>query len=414
MTPTPSPTGDSERIVALDTLRGVAVLGILIMNIQSYSMPLANYMNPAASGPLVGPEWWAWLLGHLVADRKFLSLFSIMFGAGILLFADHAEARGESSSRLHYRRMFWLLLFGAIHAYGLWPGDILFSYAVCGMLVFPLRKMAPRNLLLAGLAAMAIGSALYLFLGLSMDHWPPGSVAALEASAWRPSHDLLMRQIHIYRSGWLAQMPLRAAQALTVETKYLLTYELWRAGGLMLVGMALFRWGVLTMKRSAAFYVRCAAAGLLAGIPLVLLGVHLNVKAAWSIRYSFFIGSQFNSWAGVAVALAYASLVMLAVQNRWLPWLTARLAATGRMAFTNYILQTILATTIFYGHGLGLYGSVSRVGQLGVVVAIWAVIMTISPWWLQRFRFGPLEWLWRALTYGSPPPFRRDHAAGPR
>jgi len=402
-----APTVTADRIVALDALRGFAVLGILVMNIQTFAMPMAAYVNPTSLGPLEGANWWVWLTSHLLADRKFISIFSMLFGAGILLFTEHATARGGAPVGLHYRRMAWLLVFGMAHGYLLWYGDILATYAVCGMLAFLFRRKPARVLLTVGLVAMAIGSGLYLFFGWSMRFWPPEAVQGLLASIWQPPPEAIAHEVAIYRGGWLAQMAHRAPQTFFLQVQFLLMYELWRAGGLMLVGMALYRWGILTGARSASFYRRLAAAGLLAGLPLAAYGVWRNIEAGWNIRYSFFFGPQWNYWAGLLVALGYCGVIMLACRSRALASVTARLAAVGRMAFTNYVAQTLVGTTLFYGHGFGLYGSVSRMEQLLVVLAVWVAQLVASPIWLRHFHFGPLEWLWRALTYGSRPPFRR-------
>jgi uncharacterized protein len=402
-----APVAEAERIQTLDVLRGFAVLGILVMNIQSYGMPLAAYLNPHAAGPLEGADWWAWLAGHALADRKFINMFSMLFGAGVLLFAARIEARGDKPRALHYRRMLWLLLFGAAHAYLLWYGDILFSYAVCGMLIYPLRRRRPRTLLLVGLLVMAVGSAFYLFAGWSMKYWPPEEIVKLERENWRPPAEDLAREINIYRGGWLEQMQERVPTSFFLQTQYLLMYELWRAGGLMLIGMALFQWGALRGERSDGFYWRCIAAGALIGMPVTLYGLWRNVAAGWDLHYSFFIGPQFNYWSSVLTSLMYIGVLSLLVRKRAAQWLTSRLAAAGQMAFTNYIMQTVICTTIFYGHGLGLYSRVSRTAQLGIVLAIWMLQLAYSPWWLRRFRFGPLEWLWRSLTYGAFQPLSR-------
>jgi uncharacterized protein len=399
---------ETERNPALDVLRGFAVLGILVMNVQSFAMPLAAYLNPHAAGPLEGREWWVWLGGHALADRKFINIFSMLFGAGVLLFSGRAEARGQRARALHYRRMLWLLLFGALHAYLLWYGDILFSYAVCGMLIYPLRKRRPRTLLIVGLLVMALGSAFYIFVGWSMKYWPPEEVVKLEQENWRPPAEALAREAAFYRGAWLEQMQERVPTAFFLQTQYLLMYELWRAGGLMLIGMALFQWGVLRGERSDGFYWRCIAAGALLGVPGTLYGVWRDAQAGWDVHYSFFIGPQFNYWSSVLTSLAYVGIFALLVRKSAATWLTARLAAAGQMAFSNYILQTLLCTTIFYGHGLGRFGQMSRTAQLGIVLAIWTLQLVVSPWWLRRFRFGPLEWLWRSLTYGARQPFRRQ------
>ena len=411
MTVTTMSVARSERIPSLDVLRGFAVLGIMVMNIQSFSMIQVAYLNPTALGSLSGADWWAWFAGHVLADRKFISIFSILFGAGILLFTNRAEARGDSPLRLHYRRMLWLLLFGVLHAYMLWSGDVLFTYALCGMLLYPLRRQPPRRLLLLGLGAVAVCTAFYIFCNWSMRFWSPERIAGMEREHWLPPPEARARAISLYRGDWITQMQARAPAALFLQTSYFLMYAMWRAGGLMLVGMALYKWGVLSAERGAGFYRRCVWAGILAGIPIIAFGIYRNMQAGWNMRYSFFLGRQYNEWGSILVSLAYIGLVMLACQRGVATWLTRRLAAVGQMAFTNYLAQTLICTTVFYGHGLGLFGRVSRSQQLAWVAGIWVLQLAYSPWWLARFRFGPLEWLWRCLTYGRRQPLRRATGA---
>jgi uncharacterized protein len=181
----------------------------------------------------------------------------------------------------------------------------------------------------------------------------------------------------------------------------------WRAGGMMLIGMGLFKLGVFSARRSAGFYAALMVGGFLVGIPTILWGVQRNIAAEWDVRYSFFLGSQFNYWGSVLVALGWVGLVMLICRRAGSGGWTRRVAAMGRTALSNYLLQTILCTTLFYGHGFGLFGSVQRTTQIGIVVAIWIVQLVISPIWLRHFRFGPAEWLWRTLTYRKLQPMRR-------
>ncbi|MCH7814611.1 MAG: DUF418 domain-containing protein, partial [Planctomycetes bacterium] len=191
-----------------------------------------------------------------------------------------------------------------------------------------------------------------------------------------------------------------------MQTYLLLTGFLWRAGGLMLIGMALFKLGVLSAKRATRVYAAMILVGALVGVPLVLYGVGRNFDLNWDAQQCMFLGPQFNYWGSLFVSLAWVGAIMLLCRRGLLRPLTRLLAAAGRMAFSNYILQTVICTTIFYGHGLGLFGKVERTGQMAIVVMVWAVVLSSSPLWLGRFRFGPLEWLWRSLTYWKRQPFR--------
>ena len=407
------PVQETERIVAIDVLRGFALLGILVMNIQSFSMVGTVYFNPTSPGGFFeGPGRVIWLLSHLFTDSKFMAIFSALFGAGVILMTSRAEAKGERPLWVHYRRTFLLALFGILHGWLIWFGDILFVYALSGLWIVLLRRLRPRSLVIAGLLVLAIGSGLSLMGGTSAQYWPPEAIEEMRAQQWHPSPEIFEAELAAYRGGWLEQMGHRIPVAIMMETFVALFWGLWRAGGVMLLGMALFKWDVLTGRRSEIFYHRMIVVGLVFGLPIVAYGAFRNFDAGWAFPYSFFIGSQYNYWGSLLVAGGWIGAVMLLCKGGRLPGLQARLAAVGRMAFTNYILHSVICTAIFYGHGLGLYGSVDRVGQAGIVLAIWAFQLWASPLWLARFHFGPLEWIWRTLTYGKVPPFRRLAAAG--
>jgi uncharacterized protein len=324
-----------------------------------------------------------------------------------VLLSLRIEARGLGAFPVYLRRSFWLLVFGAAHAYLLWSGDILVSYAICGMAVFGFRNWPPERLLAFGLGAVGIGSALSLLAGWSMPLWPARDVDLLSHAAWQPSAREIAYQLAAYRGGWLAQMPVRAAESLETDLQGLAFMTMWRAGGLMLVGMALYKMGLLTGSLSARFYRRLAIAGALFGFPLIAYGVHRNFQEHWSVQYSFFIGSQFNYWGSLGVSLLWICLVMLVCKSAAWRGAVTRFAAMGRMAFTNYILETVLGTLLFYGTGFALFGRVHRVEETVATLAIWIVVFVFSQLWMRYFLFGPLEWLWRSLTYQRIEPFRR-------
>ncbi len=407
---TGGPVSPDARIDAIDVLRGFALLGILVMNVQAFAMPEAAYYNPTAYGDLGGANLYVWLGGRLLADQKFMTIFSMLFGAGIVLMTARAEARRRDARRVHYRRMTWLAVIGLLHAHLLWFGDILFLYAVCGMLVHPFRRQSPGRLLAIGAATIAVASAIFAALQASLPCWPEEALAELTVGAWQPTRTTIDAALATYRGGWLEQLPARSAAALGFETFMLAVWGVWRAGGLMLIGMALYKLDVFSARRSPRFYGALVAAALLAGIPVEAYGVALDFRYGWTVTWSFFQGRQFNYWPSIAVSLGYVGLVMLACRTTALRRATRPFAAVGQTALSNYLLQTVICTTIFYGHGLGLYGSVDRAGQLGIVVGVWAVQLIASPLWLRRYRFGPAEWVWRSLTYGTRPPLRRAPA----
>ena len=418
----PAPVSGAERIRSLDVLRGVAVLGILTMNIQSFAMPGVAYSNPTAWGSLEGLNGWVWTLSHLFGDLKFMATFSILFGAGMVLMADRQVTRGGSPWRLHLKRMFWLLNFGLIHAHLIWYGDILVLYAVTGTLVFGMRNRRPRTLILSAVLLWAVGTALLASAGLSLSQWPEADRIEV-AMEFDPPAEVKAAEVAAYQGGFAEQFAERSPVALGFETELVVWFGLWRVGGLMLLGMALFKLGVLSAARSRAFYLRLLATGWLVGLPVVGLGILWNRSTEWAAPDFFFLGSLPNYWGSLGVALGWIAGVMLLCPSqgqslgpsqgpsRARSGVTTRLSAVGRMAFTNYIAQSLICTWIFYGHGLGLFGQVDRVGQFGIVLLVWALQLWWSPLWLARFRFGPLEWMWRSLVYRRRQPLRR-RAAG--
>ncbi|OYR55374.1 DUF418 domain-containing protein [Halorubrum halodurans] len=397
MSDSPGPTPPSERIVSLDALRGVAVLGILVINVRVFSMPETTLLNPTVFGDFSGVNYWAWLVGHVLAELKFITLFSALFGAGIVLFIESKERKGQPAMTLHYRRTIWLIVIGLAHAYLLWYGDILVAYGLCGLALVFAHDWDPRALAGLALVFLLVTPLLEVFAGLTV-----GGEAI--ASQWQPAESVLRAEVETYRSGWVAQLDHRVPTAFERQTVGFLGGTFWRVGGTVLLGMALYKWGVLTGERSAAFYRRLVVGGLL-GVVVVLAGVRYVEANDWSAGAALF-WRQFNYVGSLLVAGGYVGVVTL--YARWRPDgpATRAFAAVGRTAFTNYLLQTVVATTVFYGHGLGLFGSVSRIEALGMVVAFWAIQVPLSVLWLRRYRFGPVEWLWRTLTYGERQPMR--------
>jgi uncharacterized protein len=398
-------TPSDQRIDALDALRGFAVLGILVMNIQTFAMPMAAYLNPAAYGSLDGIHGAVWVLSHLLTDQKMMALFSMLFGAGIVLFCERAAVSGKSEAAYHYRRNGWLMMFGLMHGYLLWHGDILFLYALCAFLLFPLRNRSARSLFKLGIIFLAVSSILYLLTGFSLPSMPQEAIDEQMMPMWQPGEALIASEIASMQGNWLTQMSARVPLTQEMQGPALFFWGFWRASGMMLLGMALYKTGVLTGLADTITYHRLLLLALFVGLPVIAFGMFWNDRNQWQIT-SMFLGSQFNYWGSVLVSLGWMSGILLLLKKRALPALTNRLAAVGRMAFTNYIMHTLLCGLIFYGHGLGLFGQVERAGQLMVVLAIWAFQLWLSPVWLRHFRFGPLEWLWRSLTYWQTQPMR--------
>jgi len=235
-----SPKNISERIVSIDVLRGVAVLGILIMNIQSFSMPNAAYINPDAYGDLTGINKWVWILSHILASEKFMSIFSLLFGTGVLIFTEKAWSKGKNSAALHYKRMGWLMVFGMMHAYLLWYGDILVTYSLCGMFVFLFRNKRPASLVWIGLGFFMVPIMINTMFGVTISYWPQESYLSTLHS-WNPGAETIQNQIHIMRGEWLEQMELRVPSSIFMQSGYFLMEPFWQVTSMMLMGMALYK-----------------------------------------------------------------------------------------------------------------------------------------------------------------------------
>jgi uncharacterized protein len=406
MSATAAPIAHQDRYDSIDLLRGIALLGILVMNIQSFAMPMAAYFNPTALGDRGAVDFYVWAFSHLFFDQKFMTIFSWLFGAGIVLMTARAAERGVRPAVFHYRRMLALLVFGVIHAYLIWDGDILVLYSICGAILYPFRRLRPMVLLTLGLLSLAIGSSLMIAGGFYIPRGPAEAVNEFQ-QFWAPTAEQLQRETLAFQGGWLAQMPERAAHALDFHLSDIWLWGIWRAGGNMLIGMALVKWRVVTAELPQNFYRDLAVIGFGFGLPLVSGGVASMNAHDWETFHSFFIAGQFNYWASLLVAAGWVGFTISLWHVGFAPGLTARLIAVGRTAFSCYILTSLICTFVFYGHGLGFYAHVSRPGQLGVTLAVWITLLIAAPLWLERFRFGPLEWVWRTLTYGERQPLRR-------
>ena len=394
----------SPRIRSLDVLRGVGVLGMLATHIQLFAFPSLARWNPTAYGDLQGLNWWVWLATYMLADGKFITIFAMLLGVSIVMQAPRVGARAIPAWRVHMRRMAALLVLGLLHAYLLWYGDMLVPLALCGTVVFVARRLTPRWLLVLGGLVFASGSALSFALTWSTAQSDPVALAAWRAQ-WTPRPAIINLEIAQYRGGWSEQMAQRVPAALETQTVSFVTKLLWQMTGLMLMGMALFKLGVLSAARSWIFYRRMAILGFGAGIMLIALGLWRSHATRWDLLDFVLVSEQLHYWGNLFVALGWTALVMLLCQRGWQ---LQSVAALGRMALTNYLLQTVICTTIFYGHGFGLFGRVDRAGQLAIVVAIWAFQLLASPAWLSYFAVGPVEWLTRWLVYRRRPSFLRS------
>ena len=406
----PAPTDPTERIVALDALRGFALLGILVINMWLFGLPTIASFNPTLHGDLSGVNYLAWAIGHVFFEQKFVTLFTFLFGAGMVMFLESKARKDQPGRKLHLSRTFWLLVIGLGHAYLLWFGDILVFYALCGFLVVWVWQWHPRRQFVLGTVMFSIPSVLLALVGVAYLALSEDGRGELEAEllASFGAEFSPEREIEIYQGPWLDQVAHRAPLVFEYHTLGFAFEVFWMLGGMMIIGMALYQWGVISNQRSTRFYKRLLVGAGGAGLTLVLVGLWLREVFAWETVPVITLAFQFNYWGALLLATGYLAGIMLLC--RWLRDGVAvtALAAVGRTAFSNYLLQTVVATSIFYGYGLGLFGELNFVALLGVVVLIWAIQLPLSVWWLSRFRFGPVEWVWRTLTYRTRQPMRLD------
>lgn len=432
LTPEPTtprgPVTQSERFTALDALRGFACLGILLMNIVSFGSHDAYYDNPAATGPASGANLWVWMIMHVFAEGKMRALFSLMFGASTVLLTSRMEGRPEAAD-LYYRRLLWLFLFGIAHGYLLWHGEILYPYAVCGLFLYPFRKLSPRKLILIALACWVVTSTCAIVGSLAKSHERTAGIAAIEKAArdetltaeereakeeWEkfqeernPTAEDIERNNEGWRGNTWTVLKTRAAVLFhyhSIPVYHFWNFDVW---GMMFLGMGLFKLGVLSAGLSVRAYAIMALTGM-------LVGTAVNTYTGWvTIQAGFDPVVQISTFAvydlgRFSTALGWLGLIMILCKTGTLRSLTSRLAAVGQMAFTCYVTQSILCTFIFTGSGLALYGKLERYELYYVVAGIWLFLLIVSPIWLKHFRFGPLEWGWRSLTYWKRQPFRRE------
>jgi uncharacterized protein len=423
-----APVLGAERISSLDILRGVAILGILVMNIYAFAMPFPAYTNPLLMGGTDTLNMGTWFFSHILFDQKFLSIFAMLFGAGIILMTGRAEAKGAKYGRIFYRRQFWLLALGAVHGYLIWQGDILFLYAVVGILAYRFRNSSLRRLIIVACCLFPMTTLILFGIGSQMQEFQSTAAevqllvdSGEEISAeqqeildgWEeqqpfmnPSVEDVQEDVDIHRGTYADILVFRIPTVVMLQTG-LVFLMLWRVAALMLLGMVLMKTGVLSAKKSASFYRNMLLICYGIGLPMTIFSAYDLNAHDFAMLYAFQVGGIANYFGSLIVGLGHVGVVMLMIKTKFAQGLQQRLAAVGRMALTNYLMHSVILTTVFYGYGLGLYGSIPRFQQMAFVVAVIGLQLLYSRWWLARYRFGPVEWLWRSLTYWKSQPMKR-------
>lgn len=371
-----------ERNVTLDFVRGVAILGILLLNISAFGLPKAAYLNPAWSGSASLSDAWTWALLDLLAQVKFLTLFALLFGAGLQLLLPRGKRWIQS-------RLTLLALLGFIHGLFFWDGDILLAYALVGLVSWRMVREAHhvKSLFNTGVVLYLTGIAVLVLLGLI-------SGTAANRSWASDAANLQYEQYWKLHGGMEAVS--NRADMLSDNLLALGAQYGWQLAGMMLMGAALMRSGWLKGQFSLRHYRRTGALLVAAGMAVNLPAIFAQWYLAWDYRWCAFLLQAPRELSAPLQAIGYAALA-------WGYWpqlcrfrLVGAIACVGRMALTNYLLQTLICTTLFYH--LGLFMRFDRLQLLAFVPPIWAVNLLVSSLWLRRFRQGPVEWLWRQLT----------------
>jgi uncharacterized protein len=407
------PRGAEGRIASLDFIRGIAVLGILAANIVAFGQPMTAYMYPGAFlTPHGEAEDWMWVAQFVAVDGKMRGLFTLLFGAGVYLFLERVGARGAGLA-LQARRLGWLALFGLIHYFLLWQGDILFYYALCGFLLLPLARLTAERQLALGLTGYLFGAIIYGAMTIGMawmaDGAASGPLADLRASLIETKASDLASGAHtaslIARGDYPAFVAHILAEQATMPL-ILFLFFLFETLPLMLIGMALYRLGLFDGRIDRERQRRWGWIGIAAGTALTV-PIALAARADGLTYYGTL--AAFSGWSvlpRLPVILGLAALLAL-----WAPratgWLGQRVTAAGRAAFSNYLGTSLVMVAVFHGWGLGLFGELTRGELYLVMLGGWAAMLAWSKPWLARFRYGPLEWLWRCLTYRRLFPLRR-------
>lgn len=425
-----SPVEQGNRINSLDIIRGIALLGILLMNIVGFGLAYA-YGDPTNSGGSTGWNLKVWVMDNMLFEGTMRGLFTMLFGAGFILLTTRAESKGGGIkvADLYYRRILWLLLFGIIHVYlMLWYGDILYPYALFGLMLFPLRHTKPKYLLIAGLVLLTIGSV------KSVNEYHNNVKTKTEGSIIEKlkeqDKDIELNKVQEKAFGkWeeLQKSKKTEEQVIEVNEKNQkgywsivnsrfgvnefmqanLVYEfwVWDILSFMLIGIAFFKWKIFQGERSFKFYGVLMLVGYLVGLSVNYYETMIEINSNFDVVEMSKAGQTYQL-GRFFTTLGHIGLFMLFIKSGILGFLQNALAAVGKMALTNYLMHTVICTTYFLGFGFGMFGKLQRYELYYVVVAIWIVQLIYSPIWLRYFKYGPAEWLWRSLSYKKRQPFR--------
>jgi uncharacterized protein len=430
---TPSPVAKSDRIQTIDLVRGLALLGILMMNIPGFALLNSTYMSISKNQESL--DFYTFAVIGTAFEGTMRALFSMLFGAGMVLFMFNKKEseNGPTVAEYYYRRLLWLTLFGVFNAYILlWRGDILFFYGFGGMLLFPFRKLKPSWLIILAIVCMGInigrGSVWYNQMRSNRAgyleavkteklHKKPTEKQLESKTAWenfvkgfKPDKEKDEKTIKERRGNYASVFMNLLPENGRSET-YGVYFGTWDWLALMFIGMAMLSWGFFSNKLPTSTYTVTLLIGYGLGLPISWF--YFKYSADWLVNpgkvIDYFRVDVYSLYdiRRVLLALGHASLIILIFRSNLVPWLMRSLTAVGQMAFTNYLSQSIICSLIFHGFGFGYFGKLSFYQLYYIVAGIWVFQLIISPIWLKYFRFGPFEWLWRSLTYWKIQPMKK-------
>jgi uncharacterized protein len=423
-----TPLQPTDRIHSLDVMRGIVLFGILLMNINMMGLAGA-YSDPSVSGGSSGWALYTWIITNMLFEGTMRALFSLLFGVGMFILLDRLEKKGAGlkAADIYFRRLLWLLFFGLVHGYLLlWTGEILYNYALMGFLVYSFRHMSAKKLILSAIILMAFGSA-WSYLDYKKD---VKFIADVEqVSQYKAEGKVLTDELKEASLKWDDIQSKRSPEAIAKFNSNMregyfdivaflapinrdynqhdpYRWDVWDVLSMMLIGIAFFKLKILSAEKSYKFYVLLTVLGYLVGLTVNYFETSYIIDQAFSLL-SFSKTNITYDLGRVGVAMGHIGLIMLFCKLPILKWLKSSLASVGKMALTNYVMHSVFALIIFTGAGFGLFGTFMRHELLYIVLAIWVFQLIISPIWLKYFHFGPLEWIWRNLSYQKKHPIKK-------
>ncbi len=420
-----TPTQRKSRINSLDVIRGIALLGILLMNINGMGLPY-SYEDPSLLGHTEGLNYTVWFTNELFFEGTMRGLFTILFGAGVILLTTRLidKGAGISTADVYYRRIVWLLLFGLVNSWVfLWEGDILYAYALFGFFLFPFRNLPVKNLLIIAGILICIGIAWDISdyhknkaikteadqalvikeSGAELDKKSEAAIAKWEKIASKKTPEEIQEHIDGMQGSYFEIMEEKAPEIQWMQTWFQYRYGVWDILSFMFLGMAFYKLRLLHGERSIKFYVLLAFIGYAIGLSVNYHEVNLITRNNYD-TFHIYQAKQTYNIGRLFITLGHIGFFMLFIKSGVLGFLQRGLAAVGRMALSNYLMHSVITSIIFLG--FELYGQLERYELYYVVFSIWIFQLIASPIWLKYFQYGPFEWLWRSLTYGKKQPFK--------